>query len=86
MHARVTVVCCHSFIHSLCVNKGSRRWQTYALREEELRLDDNLSPFSGHCFNFSLVIFEKTREKADYSECCCTTMPIQLFSCQRVLT
>ncbi len=36
-----------------------------------------------YILNFGLV-FEKTREKADYRECCYTTTLIQLFSCQLV--
>ncbi len=35
----------HSFIHSVTVNSGS--WiSDYALREEKLQLDDNLSPLN----------------------------------------
>ncbi len=53
----------------------------YALREEELRLDDDLSPFKfATFFNFGLV-FEKTREEAYYGEFCYTATPIQSFSC-----
>ncbi len=50
----------------------------YALREEELRLDDDLSSFYLPLFYFSLF-FEKTREKVDYGECYYVVM--QSFSC-----
>ncbi len=49
------------------------------LREVEFRLDDDLDK-SLTLWNFGSV-FEKTREKAGYGECCYMAMPIQLFSC-----
>ncbi len=53
----------HSFIHSLCQQRISKMADFYAVREEEFRLDDNLSPFNlPFLFQFS---FENTREKAN---------------------
>ncbi len=64
MRERVTVVYL-SFIRSLCQQRMSKMADVYALREEELRLDDNLSPFNlPLLFNFGLD-FEKVREKAE---------------------
>ncbi len=56
-------VVCSSFIHSLCQQQILKMADFYVLREEELRLDDDLSPFNLPLFYFGLVI-EKTREKA----------------------
>ncbi len=51
-----------SFILSLCQQQISKMADLYALREEEFRLDDDLSPFNfATFFNFGIV-FEK-REK-----------------------
>ncbi len=74
MHERVIVVglsFINSFIHSFILSTVDLKDSgLFVLREEELQLDGNLSPFKLLLFYFGLV-FEKTRVKADYSECCC---------------
>ncbi len=85
MHERVTIALSflHSFSYSFTLSTTiSKIADFYVSREEKLRLDDYLSPFNlpSFFFNFGLVI-EKTREKADYGECCYTATPIQSFSC-----
>ncbi len=47
----------------------------YALREEELRLDDDLSPLICHFFFYFSLVFEKTRETA------CATVSAAIWPC-----
>ncbi len=74
------IVVCHLFTHS--VNSNLKDGEIFALREEELQLDDDLSPFNSPLFLISALFLRKQEKRQTMASACIRPQPFnRLASC-----